>query len=485
MTLGLKAQKYEVRAVWLTTIGGIDWPTTFSPQDQKREMTRLLDKLKQAGINTVLIQTRIRATTIYPSTMEPFDHCLTGTHGHHPGYDPLQFIIDESHRRGMECHAWMVTLPIGKTYEQRFKEFRRRHPQMVKVIGQEGYMNPELPETRRYLADICGEVTRRYDIDGIHLDYLRYPEAWPKAKRRDERNERREHITNIVRHISNTVKQLKPWVKMSCSPIGKYSDLSRYRSGGWNAYNAVYQDAQGWLRQGLMDQLYPMLYFRDNNFYPFALDWQEQACGRTIVGGLGIYFLSPREGNWTLDDVSREMHFLRQNGMGHCYFRAQFLTENHKGIYSFARSFDQKPALIPPMTWASNLTPEAPTLLNVTRTTTADCLKWEGAADHSGSPYLLYNVYASTTPNIDTNETGNLIATRLRAETITVPHTRGQQLYYAVTAIDRYGNESSAKTNYTPILQQAKQVVPLTPCDTHIIPFYYLMTKKERKKLGY
>ena len=84
---------------------------------------------------------------------------------------------------------------------------------------------------------------------------------------------RRERITSIVRKINRAVKALKPWVKLSCSPIGKSGDLSRYPSGGWNAYNAVYQDAQGWLREGLMDQLYPMMYFRGNNFYPFALDW--------------------------------------------------------------------------------------------------------------------------------------------------------------------------------------------------------------------
>jgi uncharacterized lipoprotein YddW (UPF0748 family) len=479
--LALHAQKYEVRAVWLTTIGGIDWPRTHTQSTQKQEMTRILDQLKQAGVNTVMIQTRVRASTIYPSRIEPFDMCLTGTHGKSPNYDPLQYIVDECHRRGMECHAWMVTIPIGKTSEARFKEFKRKNPKLTRNIGQDGFMDPENPATGDYLANICAEVTRQYDIDGIHLDYIRYPETW---KVRIPRQKARENITGIVRKINRAVKALKPWVKLSCSPIGKSGDLSRYPSGGWNAYNAVCQDAQGWLREGLMDQLYPMMYFRGNNFYPFALDWQERSYGRTIVSGLGIYFLSPREGNWTLGDVTREMHFLRQNGIGHAYFRSKFLTDNTRGIYDFVRQFDEAPALIPPMTWVWNEAPSAPTRLDVRRTQTADRLSWSGASDRSRSPYLLYNVYASTAPNVDISEPRNLVATRMRTKQISIPHTKGQILYYAVTALDRYGNESTA-VEQAEGAQKTRMVRVLTPNDTKIPPFYYLMTKKERKKMGY
>ena len=479
----IHAQKHEVRAVWLTTIGGIDWPRSHSVAAQKREMTDMLDKLKLVGINTVLVQTRVRASTIYPSSMEPFDMCLTGTHGRSPGYDPLEFIINECHKRGFECHAWIVTIPIGKITEARFKEFKRKNPTLTKQIGQEGFMNPENSMTGDYLARICSEVVRNYDVDGIHLDYIRYPETWPKAKNNEERKIRRNNITGIVRKINQSVKSLKPWVKISCSPIGKSGDLSRYRSGGWNAYQAVYQDAQGWLREGLMDQLYPMMYFRGNNFYPFALDWQERSYGRTIVSGLGIYFLSPREKDWPLTDISREMHFLRQNNIGHCYFRTKFLLDDTKGIYSFARDFDHAPALIPPMTWECKTKPEAPINIAIKRSSNNDRLKWDATKRPMGQPYILYNVYASTSPDVDINEPRNLIATRLMDTNITIPHTMGQTLYYAVTAIDRYGNESNATLSDRQAIQ-AHCVKPMTPRDTKIPPFYFFMSKKERKKLG-
>ena len=480
LCLTVQAQKHEVRAVWLTTIGGIDWPYAKTAAAQKQEMIRTLDELKRININTILIQTRVRASTIYPSAIEPFDMCLTGTHGKNPGYDPLQFIVDECHKRGMECHAWIVTIPVGKTNEARFKEFKRKNPKLAKSIGQDGFMNPENPATGDYLANICAEVTGKYDIDGIHLDYIRYPETWPKKGVKP--HERRLNITSIVRKINKAA--LKPWVKLSCSPIGKSGDLTRYRSGGWNAYNAVYQDAQGWLRDGLMDQLYPMMYFRENNFFPFALDWQERSYGRTIVSGLGIYFLSPREGKWILDDVTREMYFIRDNGVGHCYFRSKFLTDNTRGIYDFARQFDEAPALIPPMTWAWSQAPTAPTRFEVQRDSTQDRLSWSGATDPSRASYLLYNIYASaTSPDIDVNEPRNLIATRLMATQLIVPHTKGQTVYYAVCALDRYGNESAPLYTSRPPVSDGSAVRTLpSPKDTKIPPFYYTWSKKQQKK---
>lgn len=439
----LKAQpKYEVRAVWLTTIGGIDWPRSYAHDgmgigEQKRQLTTILDQLKQAGVNTVLLQTRVRATTIYPSDREPWDGCLSGKPGRSPGYDALQFAIDECHRRGMELHAWVVTIPIGKWNTYGCQQLRKRYPSLVKKIGEEGYMNPELSGTADYLADICGDITRCYDVDGIHLDYIRYPETWRGSKSAY-------HITRIVEAINRKVKLYKPWVKLSCSPIGKYDDLARYSSRGWNARRQVAQDAQGWLRDGLMDQLYPMMYFQGNNFYPFAIDWQEYSYGRTVVSGLGVYMLHPKERNWPLDEVKRQLNVTRQIGVGHCYFRAKFLLDNIKGVYDYVCDFDRHPALTPPMTWMHQPKPLAPTTLQVERTTQGDMLTWSGARDGSNGPYLLYNIYASTEQPVDINNPANLVATRHLWQRLSVRRKPNKApLYYAVTALDRYGNESA------------------------------------------
>ena len=460
----LSAQnKHEVRAVWLTTIGGIDWPRSYAHdgmgiRQQQEQLCHILDRLKAVNVNTVLLQTRVRATTIYPSDIEPWDGCLSGKPGKSPGYDALQYAIDECHKRGMELHAWVVTIPVGKWNTYGCQQLRRRYGSLIKHIGEEGYMDPESSQTADYIARMCEEMTRRYDIDGIHLDYIRYPETWKGRKSP-------EYITRIVEAIHQRVKSYKPWVKLSCSPIGKYDDLKRYPSRGWNARRTVAQDAQGWLRQGLMDQLYPMMYFQGNNFYPFAIDWQEHSYGRTIVSGLGIYMLHPHEGKWQMDEVQRQLNVTRQVGLGHCYFRAKFLLDNVKGVYDYVRDYDRHPALIPPMTWAQQQVPDAPTTLQVTHTTQGDMLTWGGARDRSNGPYLLYNIYASREKPVDINNPANLIATRYLWQQLTIPRQgiKSHPLHYAVTATDRYGNESAALQESSQSAADREYPIPLTP----------------------
>lgn len=429
--------KYETRAVWLTTIGGLDWPHSYSQsprseEKQKRELTEILDKLAAANINTILLQTRVRATTIYPSTIEPWDGCLSGFPGKSPGYDALEFAIEECHKRGMELHAWVVAMPIGNWKGLGFSSLRRKNPRIIKKIGNDGYMNPEVPETAQYIANICKEITSRYDIDGIHLDYIRYPETWNITI---SRNSARENITRIVRAVSREVKGLKPWVKMSCSPIGKFDDLTRYWSHGWNAFTRTCQDAQGWMSEGLMDVVFPMMYFRGDQFYPFALDWTEHSFGKTAVAGLGAYMLSPKEGNWSIDEVKRQMAFTRSIGMGQAFFRSKFFTDNTKGIYDYAKDIAYPyPALTPPI--CSGKRPSAPSDFHVERRALTYRLTWKA------EPNTLYNVYASSEDSVDINNPQNLIAARLRGNSIVV-NAIGKK-HFAITAIDRYGNESKS-----------------------------------------
>lgn len=430
--------KYEARAVWLTTIGGIDWPHSYaqtpsSIDRQKRELVAILDKLQKAGINQVLLQTRIRATTIYPSVYEPWDGCLSGRPGKSPGYDALAFAIDECHRRGMELHAWVVAIPVGKWNGAGCRNLRKRNLKMLKRIGDEGFLNPEMPQTAGYIADICEEIVRNYDVDGIHLDYIRYPENW---NIKVPPTQGRSFITRIVKAIHDRIKPIKPYVKLSSAPIGKHDDLTRYQSYGWNAYRRVCQDAQGWLRDGLMDQLFPMMYFQGRQFFPFAIDWSENSYGRIVTPGLGIYFLSPKEKDWPLEIISREMHVLRQYGLGHAFFRSKFFTDNTKGIYDFTLKHNASPALVPPMTWANSTAPAAPTCLALDRN---HVLTWQKTVT-GGDIY--YNVYSSPSHPVDITDGRNLIAARVSGNAVRVGNS--DQLYYAVTAMNRYGVESGA-----------------------------------------
>lgn len=427
--------KYETRAVWLTTIGGLDWPhsysqSTRSEEKQKLELINILDKLAEANINTILFQTRIRATTIYPSAIEPWDGCLSGFPGKSPGYDALRFAIDECHKRGMEFHAWVVTMPIGNWNGFGCKSLRKRHPRMIKKIGNDGFMNPESSETAEYIANICKEITKNYDIDGIHLDYIRYPETWSV---KTSKWQARENITRIVRTVNHEVKSVKPWVKMSCSPIGKFDDLARYWSHGWNAYSRTFQDAQGWIANGLMDMLFPMMYFRGNQFYPFALDWIEQSHGKDMVSGLGIYMLSPSEKNWDLAEIKRQIAFTRSIGMGQAYFRSKFLTDNTKGVYDYLHDVAYPyPALNPPLVQGGKT--ETPSGLKVERVGLDYYLTWNSEGN------TLFNIYASSDSIVDTSDARNLVAIRYHGDAIRIKGLLRKS--FAVTSIDRFGNES-------------------------------------------
>lgn len=453
--------KYEVRAVWLTTIGGIDWPHSYaqserSAEKQKEELRAILDRLQKANINTVLLQTRIRATTIYPSQYEPWDGCLSGFPGKSPGYDALQFAIDECHKRGMEVHAWVVTIPVGKWNSYGCRQLRKRFPRLIKRIDQDGYMDPEATQTGCYLAEMCREIVQRYDVDGIHLDYIRYPETW---KFRISKDQARGNITRIVEKIHQAVKKEKPWVKMSCSPIGKFDDLSRYWSHGWNAYNKVAQDAQAWLKDGLMDELFPMMYFRGDQFFPFAIDWKEHSYGKIIAPGLGIYFLDPKEGKWNISDITSELYHLRNIGEGHAFFRNKFLLDNHQGVYDFVTAhFNRYPALVPPMTWESNKRPQQPVTLCIEENEGTTKLRWDNSLQYEDgtaikTPSIYNNVYASKEYPVDVHDARNLILTRTTRRQLTT-RTGNTPTYYAVTTTDGFGNESRAKQlNQTAVMK--------------------------------
>ena len=461
--------KHEVRAAWITAVYGLDWPRTRATtpegiRKQQAELVEILDKLKAANFNTVLFQTRTRGDVLYQSAIEPYNSILTGKVGVNPGYDPLAFAIAECHKRGMECHAWMVTIPVGnrKHVAALGKEsVTKRKPAICVPYKREYFLNPGHPQTKEYLMSLVREVVERYDVDGVHFDYLRYPEhalrfsdsyTYRKyGNGQDLAQWRRDNITEIVRYLYKGVKALKPWVKVSTCPVGKYRDTSRYPSRGWNAFHTVYQDVQGWLGEGIQDQVYPMMYFRGNGFYPFALDWQEQSNGRQIIPGLGIYFLDPSEGNWTVDEVERQINFTRTHGLaGEGHYRAKYLMDNTQGLYDILEEhYYTAPALQPAMPWIDNVPPSVPTRLKVEKLSEGYWkISWQPSTDNDKQNAPMYVLYGSNSYPVDTTDPNNILVQRIQGTECIYAPTRPwtTRKYFAVTAIDRCGNESPAVT---------------------------------------
>ncbi len=458
--------KHEVRAAWVTAAYGLDWPDTRAVSEatlirQQEELTDILDKLQEANFNTVLFQTWMRGDLVYPSSIEPFSYPLAGRTGRDPGYDPLAFAIEECHKRGMECHAWIVAIPLGNrkhVANMGAQSVTRKRPAICVQYKNEWFLNPGHPATKEYLMDIVREVITRYDIDGVHFDYLRYPERSEKkfpdtrefrayGKGKTEAEWRRENLTAIVRHLYHETKKIKPWVKVSTSPVGKHSDTSFYSSKGWNAFHTVYQDVDRWLAEGIHDQVYPMLYFRGYKFYPFVLDWQERSRGTQTAPGFGGLFLDPREGNWELSDIQRQLSFLREHHTaGAGFYRVRYLMDNTQGVYDLVKeNFYRAPALQPPMTWLDSIPPGKPEKLEVSFLEEGKVeLRWSPSMDNDSihSPY--YIVYGSASGPVDTSNPEHILAQRIRsAEYTYIPILPWERKYeFAVSAVDRYGNES-------------------------------------------
>jgi uncharacterized lipoprotein YddW (UPF0748 family) len=428
----------------------LDWPSTgFGAEGQKAQLRNMLDKLRDSNFNTVFFQVRIRGDVFYLSGIEPVNPFSAR------GFDPLGLAIEECHRRGLECHAWFVTYPVG-TKKQVAAHGRnsvvKKHPDLCQFYNGEWYLDPGNPGTRSYILSLINELVRNYDIDGIHLDYIRYPEKavhFPdnNTYRKYGRGEnladwRRSNINLLVGEIYDFVKKLKPWVQVSSSPVGKYRNLD-YDKGSWTAYESVYQDAAYWMRSGKHDALYPMLYYKGSDFYPFLSDWLKNSGNRLVIPGLGAYQLLPQEKDWVLEDITQQIDYTRKKGVkGQAYFRAGIITSDTKGINeAIKRHYYQHPAKLPSMQWLDNVAPNSPINLEAFVNEQGKlCLSWQPA---DKSEEQSYTVYRANEEDVDVNNPENILATGIRGNQVVLDMAYGEfGLYYSVTASDRFHNES-------------------------------------------
>lgn len=461
--------KKEIRAVWLTTVYGLDWPRNKATSEvsriaQQKAAIELLDRLQEANFNTVFFQVRLRGDVAYRSDIEPAAAIFSGKCGKLPGYDPLEFMVKECHQRGMECHAWFVTFPVGSDRTVRAQgrlSVVKRHPELCKRHKGEWFLDPGVPGTTDYLLGLVREIVSGYDIDGIHFDYIRYPEAaksFPDksahrkyGKKKSLADWRRENINRLVGRIYDCVKQMKPWVQVSSSPLGKYSRIPRVPNAGWTAFESVYQDAKQWMAAGKQDMLVPMMYYLHDNFFPFVDNWVENANGRLIVPGLGAYRLAKEEADWTVNDLTDQIDYSRYFGAAGCsFFRCGNILSNEKGIYDELRDiYYRYPAQLPPLTWLNDSVPAAPAALHVERLPGELKLSWKKPEGETQD--LTYTVYYSLRDTINLDSAQHILATNIRGTELYLPVAEREQGYlFVVTASTRYHIESlpSRETYY-------------------------------------
>ena len=462
--------KKEIRGVWLTTVYGLDWPhkpatTEAGRKVQQQELCEILDRLQDANFNTVFLQTRLRGDVMYRSAIEPVSKTFSGKYGTMPGYDPLAFAIEECHKRGMECHAWFVTFPVGtekSVKEQGKLSVVKRQPKLCKLHNGEWYLDPGVPGTADYILSLVKELVTGYDIDGIHFDYIRYPEqakSFPDkslhtkyGKKQPLADWRRENINKMVYQIYDYVKSVKPYVQVSSSPLGKYSRIERVPNAGWTAYESVFQDPKMWMQQGKQDMVVPMMYYLHDNFFPFVDNWVDNCNGRLVVPGLGAYRMLKNEADWTVNDVTDQIDYSRYYGGAGCaFFRCGNVLDNLKGLYDeLQNTYYKYPAQLPPLTWLNDTVPAAPAEIRVERIGDELKLSWEKPQGEQQK--LNYTVYYSFSDSIDTSLAKNMLATGVRDTVLYLPvdSTAERGYSFSVSASTRYHIESqpSRETYY-------------------------------------
>ncbi|RHJ95395.1 glycoside hydrolase family 10 protein [Parabacteroides bouchesdurhonensis] len=468
--LAIKLPKHEIRAIWLTTVYGLDWPhrpaaTPAGMKAQQQELCDILDRLQEANFNTVFLQVRLRGDVIYRSAIEPASKVFSGKQGVMPGYDPLAFAIEECHKRGMECHAWFVTFPLGtdkSVKEQGKLSVVKHHPKLCKRHNGEWYLDPGVPETADYILSLVKEIVNNYDIDGIHFDYIRYPEQANRfpdksiykkyAKKEDLPEWRRNNINRMVVRIYDWIKQAKPWVQVSSSPLGKYNRIPQVPNAGWTAYESVFQDPKKWLQQGKQDMIVPMMYYLHDNFFPFVDNWVENGNGRLVVPGLGAYRMEKNEADWAINDITDQIDYSRHFGAAGCaFFRCANVLNNTKGLYDeLKNTYYKYPAQLPPLTWLNDSIPASPDEIYVERIGNELKLSWQKPASEIQD--LTYTVYYSLTDSIDMDAAKCILMTGVRDNELYFPVNQGVERGYTfcVSSSTRYHIESvpSKETYY-------------------------------------
>lgn len=334
------SEKPEMRAVWVTTIYGLDWPktkgSTYSAmKTQQKELVEILDDLKKANFNTVFFQVRLRGDLLYPSRIEPQADILTGNSFISCPYDPLAFAIEECHKRGIALHAWLVTFPLGnRTQVNKLGKtgIAKKRPEWIIYHNGEYYLDPGIPEVRDYLSKIVGELVSNYEVDGVHFDYIRYPDNAgsfrdqktykrfaPKGMSKAEWRE--DNINRFLAKAFNTVSKIRPSVLVSAAPLGRYREIPGEKASGWTAKESVHQDPQAWFQQGSVDFVVPMMYHSGDLFDPFVRDWKEQMKGGIVIPGLGAYRTQEKKA-WNREIILQQMDLIREEGLsGVCFYR--------------------------------------------------------------------------------------------------------------------------------------------------------------------
>jgi uncharacterized lipoprotein YddW (UPF0748 family) len=369
---------FEFRGVWIATVENIDYPSKrgLSNEDQKEEFLELLDRHQRNGMNAIVMQIRPAGDAMYASKLEPWSEYLMGKQGTapFPFYDPLIFMIEETHKRGMEFHAWInpyrAVFNISKSSVAP-SHLTQMHPEWFLTFEGKKYFNPGLPEVWKHTNKVVADIVSRYDIDAIHMDDYFYPYRVPgkdfpdqstylkNARGLDKETWRRSNCDTIIKQLNTTIHNIKPGVQFGISPFGVWRNKSKdprgsNTKGGQTNYDDLYADILLWLEKGWIDYVTPQLYWEHGHpladYDELVQWWNDHSYGKALYIGHGIYRAGSNSTWRNPNEIPYQINKLRSlpNTGGSVYFSSNSFKNNPNGWNdSLQQHYYLNPAITP------------------------------------------------------------------------------------------------------------------------------------------
>lgn len=466
--------KREFRAAWIQSVNGQfrGMPT----EKLKQNLIGQLNSLQKAGINAIIFQVRPEADALYASRLEPWSRFLTGVQGKapEPYWDPMQFMIDECHKRGMEFHAWINPYRTKTTLKSELapNHVYNIHLEWFVTYGDQLYFDPALPESRRHICMVVSDIVSRYDVDAIHMDDYFYPYPIKGKDFPDDASFarfgggfsnkgdwRRSNVNVLIKKLHETIREIKPWVKFGVSPFGIYrnesSDPLGSKTKGLQNYDDLYADVLLWAREGWIDYNIPQIYWHIGHpvadYETLVKWWARNTENRPLFIGQSVMntVQNADPKNPSINQLPRKMALQRayQTIGGSCQWPASAVVEN-VGKYRDAliAEYHKYPALPPVFDFIDNEAPAKVRKMKPVWTEDGYILFWTAPKYkeemNRAVQYVVYRFNDKEKVNID--DPSHIVAIT-RDNFYKLPYEDGKTKYrYVVTALDRLHNESKS-----------------------------------------
>lgn len=503
--------KREMRSAWVATVWQLDWPQTSISKTgdaaqinrQKQDMITLLDSMATNNMNAINFQVRDRSDAFYKSSYEPWSSDLVSKRGLDPGYDPLQFVVEECHKRGLECHAWVNPYRYESVVGQwsgQPGDYRTDHPDWIMDVGGASILNPGKPEVTQRIVDICREIVTNYDVDGILYDDYFYLSGTPASADADlytiytegggtlsQNDWRRDNVNQMVKAVYDMIQTVKPWVRFGVSPAGvaatstavanKYGVAPCPSGSDWQ-YNDIYSDPLAWISQRSLDFISPQVYWTigyTTADYAKITPWWAMVAnkfGRHFYTSHSISSLtgsskeaitngvSPLErrlmaqtkasgpNSNTFKEYADEIRVNREctlnDAPGSIFYSCKYMYRTAPLFAHYLKTtVFSKPAIMPSMTYKPGYAPGNVKNLSKTDNT----ISWEG---YDNVRYTVYAVPENINQSTFECESEYLLGT-VYSTSYEIPKEFRSGYQYAVCVLDRYANE------YAPIFVGAPE----------------------------